>query len=107
MSSTVSIKFGPDTEGVLRVAWDPWAEAHGLVLNTGNGLFYPGGNVGTEVSYVHKREITFSTFFAGPGMQDVAALALEFWAQFGGSVTASPELAGLIRARFLQGTASR
>jgi hypothetical protein len=105
MSSNITITFGRTDEGVRRDAWDAWAAEHDLILNTGNGLFYRGGTPGTEVAYVSKREVTFSTFYRGPALSDAAALALEFWARFGGSMTASPELAGLIRTRFSQGPA--
>jgi hypothetical protein len=101
MSSSIKITFGPDDEGVLRTAWDPWAQAHELVLNIGNGLFYAGD---VEVAYVNKREVSFGTFHMGPGVEAVVSLALEFWAQFGGAMSAPPELAGFIRARFLLDT---
>jgi hypothetical protein len=102
VSSTISIEFDPLDEGVSREKWETWAREHGLRFEPGNGNWYGGeGRAQIEAGYAGpQRSIRFSTFWQGPGMGELAQLALLAWTEFGGAMSASPELSRLVTLRY-------
>jgi hypothetical protein len=102
---TITLSPGPAAPSFEDVT--AWAESHGLEPGPpGNTAaiaapyFDRAGDVRLEVSHRDPLWVTFSTNHLGTGDELVTRLALEFWAQFGGSMLASAELRACIRARF-------
>lgn len=69
----------------------------------GGNVYYQGGLGGVEVKVWshdgHGVTISFSHFFMGSRLHDVARLALAAWAHWGGYIEASPEIRDIIARR--------
>ena len=123
MSSSAYLAFD-EGAGIGSDDWRVFCERHEITYSpntVGRNTFYAGAveitfgeaNYGPEPRDEHGRiiwdavsppayaeRITFSTFFGGAAMPQVASLALAFWREFGGELQAAPE----IRAQAAFGT---
>lgn len=103
MSSAIYVKFDQE-EGIDAARWQAFCGAHGIAHSprtVGGNVFYAGD---VEVTFgeglpgripEYAEHVTFSTYFLGPAVPEVADLARAFWLEFGGAVEAAEELRGL------------
>jgi hypothetical protein len=102
VSTAVYFTFDPHDEGARREHFLAWVQNSGGQVPGSESTYACFGAAGEriEADYHSSHAVTFATFHMGPGMPALAELALGFWAEFGGSMDASEELRGLIRARY-------
>jgi hypothetical protein len=91
MSSAAIITFESDTIGVPADEWQAFCVKHALVHSpqTVGGNFYYADEV--EVRYEEHR-LSFSTYWQGKAIPEVARLAMLAWQRWGGEISADPEV---------------
>ena len=91
MSSAIHVSFDPMDDWPDVGQWQAFCDEHEIAYSphTAGGITWYAGEV--EVSHTDTTT-TFSTYWMGGAIPEVARLAQAFWLQFGGRVSASPEL---------------
>lgn len=99
MSSAAYIHFENGTVGVSIEDWRSFCAEHCIEHSPrtvgGNVYYLSGLNGGVEIGYESHR-LSFSTFWMGEAMAEVARIAVLSWRRWGGSISAAPEIRQLI-----------
>lgn len=97
--SLVTVTHDQAAEGIRQAAWASFCAKHGLAASLSGDTWYsPEKRV--QVIREGRRRVSFVA--SRTHAAEAARLAVACWAQFGGRLTASPEIAAIIAAPLQQ-----
>jgi hypothetical protein len=84
--------------GIPQAGWEKFCAEHSLAQGTPGSDTWYGAGQQIQVIRGGRRQVSFATAREGGQLPDLARLVVACWAQFGGRLTASPEIASIISA---------
>ena len=84
--------------GIRQDEWEEFCAGNGLTQDTPGGDTWYGAGQQVQAVRQGRRNVAFRTYRAGEQVPEVARLAVACWAQFGGRLTASPEVTSIVNS---------
>lgn len=82
--------------GIGHDEWEAFCAEQHLVHGTPDGDTWYGAGQQIQVIRRSRRHVSFAAARTGDQLPGAARLAIACWARFGGRLTASPEIAGIV-----------